>query len=314
MCVGRAVGQNSGMDYAEAQAAFFQPRSTDAPPPGTAIIGTPGRTLRDAIEPIATICFWAEPAYEQYARNGLDFLGGYIWGRSCVLGEPEGTVVASAFGVFEPGLVVSLYDTAREACGLAEVRAAKEAGAVESLRQVLGEPDGLEEAVARLRRVVAGADPYGRAMHAGLAALPWPADPLGQLWHACTILREHRGDGHLAACVTAGLNGLQANLLTELLVGWEPFAYTASRGWSPEAMQAGMASLEARGLVAGGALSVEGRRLRSELEAVTDRSVQPVVDALGDDLPALVETLDGWSQRIIDKGWFPPDPYKRASG
>ena len=104
------------------------------------------------------------------------------------------------------------------------------------------------------------------------------------------------------------------DLLTELLVGWEPFAYTASRGWSPEAMQAGMASLEARGLVAGGALSVEGRRLRSELEAVTDRSVQPVVDAFGDDLPALVETLDGWSQRIIDKGWFPPDPYKRASG
>jgi hypothetical protein len=302
------------MDYTEAKAAFFQPRASEAPPPGTAVIGTPGRVLRDAIEPIATICFWAEPAYERYAANGLDFLGGYIWGRSSVLGEPEGTVVASAFGVFEPGLVVSLYDAARAACGLAHVRVAKEAGAVESLRQVLGDPDGLEEVVARLRVVVAAADPYGRAMHAGLAALPWPADPLGQLWHACSILREHRGDGHLAACVTAGLNGLQANLLTELLVGWEPFAYTASRGWSPEAMQAGMASLEARGLVVGGALSVEGRRLRSEIEASTDRSVQPVVDALGDDLPALVETLDGWSQRIIDKGWFPPDPYKRASG
>src|SRR4029453_2916524 len=166
------------MDYAEAQAAFFQPRSADAPPPGTAIIGTPGRTLRDAIEPIATLCFWAEPASEQYARNGLDFLGGYIWGRSCVLGEPEGTVVASAFGVFEPGLVVSLYDAARAACGLAEVRAAKEAGAVESLRRVLGDPAGLGEAVARLRRAVDAAEPYGPRMHAGLGPLPWPADPL----------------------------------------------------------------------------------------------------------------------------------------
>jgi hypothetical protein len=314
LCARNRAGQNSAMDYAEARAAFFQPRLAEAPPPGTAASRTPGRALRDAIEPIATVCFWAEPAYEQYARNGLDFLGGYVWGRSCVLGEPEGTVVASAFGVFEPGLVVSLYDAARAACGLAEVRAAKEAGAVVSLRQVLGEPAGLGEAVAQLRRAVDATDPYGRTMHAGLTALPWPEDPLGQLWHACTILREHRGDGHLAACVTAGLNGLEANLLTELLVGWEPFAYTASRGWSPEAMQAGMAALEARGLVAGGALSDEGRRLRSELEATTDRSVQPVIDALGDDLPALVETLDGWSQQIIEKGWFPPDPYKRASG
>jgi hypothetical protein len=302
------------MDYAEARDAFFQPRAAGAPPPGAAAGRTPARALRDAIEPIATICFWAEPAYERYAANGLDFLGGYIWGRSCVLGEPEGTVVASAFGVFEPGLVVSLYDAARAACGLDQVRAAKEAGAVESLRQVLGEPDGLEEVVARLRRAAAAADPYGRTMHAGLSALPWPADPLGQLWHACTILREHRGDGHLAGWVTAGLNGLQANLLTELVVGWEPFAYTASRGWSPDAMEAGMASLEARGLVAGGELSEDGRRLRAELEMVTDRSVQPVVDELGDDLPALVETLDGWSRKIVDKGWFPPDPYKRASG
>jgi hypothetical protein len=302
------------MDYAEAQAAFFQPRAADAPPPGTSDDPTPGRELRDAIEPIATICFWAEPAYEHYARAGLDFLGGYVWGRSSVLGEPEGTVVASAFGVFEPGLIVSLYDAAREACGLAEVRAVKEAGAVESLRQVLGEPAGLAEAVAQLRRAVDAADPYGRTMHSGLRALPWPADPLGQLWHACTILREHRGDGHLAACVAAGLNGLQANLLTELLVGWEPFAYAASRGWSPEAMEAGVAALEARGLVAGGAFTEAGRRLRADVEETTDRLVQPVVDALGGDLPALVQTLDGWSRQIVEAGWFPPDPYKRAAG
>ena len=113
--------------------------------------------------------------------------------------------------------------------------------------------------------------------------------------------------------MTAGLNGLQANLLTELLVGWEPFAYTASRGWSPEAMQAGMASLEAlawwpaeRSAWKGAACGRSSRR--------SPTGAQPVVDAFGDDLPALVETLDGWSQRIIDKGWFPArDRAKRAS-
>jgi hypothetical protein len=182
------------------------------------------------------------------------------------------------------------------------------------LIQVLGEPDGVGEAVEQLRRGVAAADPIGRPMHAGLTALLWPAEPLAQLWHACTMLREHRGDGHVAVYVAAGLTGLEANLLTELTVGWEPLAYTATRGWSAEAMQGGLHRLQARGLVADGALTDEGRRLRDELEERTDRVVQPVVDAIGDDLPALTGRLAEWSQMIIEHGWFPPDPYKRASG
>jgi hypothetical protein len=304
----------ASMDYAEAQAAFFQARPAGAPEPGSSTWRSPARQLRDAIEPVAAICFWSRLAYDQYARLGLDFLTGYVWSRSSVLGEPEGTVVASSFGVFEPGLIANLYDAARKACGLAEVRAAKETGAVESLRTVLGEPTGLAEAVDLLRRGVAAADPTGRPMHAGLTALPWPTHPLGQLWHACTILREHRGDGHLAVCVAAGLDGLAANLLTELAVGWDPLAYTATRGWSPEAMTAGLAGLAARGLAADGALTEKGRRLRDDIEDGTDRLVQPVVEAIGDDLPDLVDRLTGWSQQIVDHGWFPPDPNKRASG
>lgn len=302
------------MDYAEARAAFFQPRPDGSAAAGTSDWTSPARSLRDAIEPIATICFWSEPAYEAYAAEGLDFLQGYVWGRGSVLGEPEGTVVASSFGVFEPGLVVALYDAGRAACPLPRIRAAKERGAVTALRQVLGAPDGLGEAVRDLRRGVAAADASGRPMFAGARALAWPGDDLGALWQACTMLREHRGDGHLAACVAAGLTGLEANLLTELRVGWEPLAYTATRGWSPEAMEAATDRLAARGLVADGELTDDGRRLRDDLERTTDRLVQPVVDAIGDDLPALVERLDGWARQIIDAGWFPPDPYKRASG
>ena len=79
------------MDYAEARAAFFQPRAVDAPPPRVGHwADTPARRLRDAIEPIATICFWSEPAYKAYEHRGLDFLQGYVWGRTCVLGEPDG--------------------------------------------------------------------------------------------------------------------------------------------------------------------------------------------------------------------------------
>lgn len=302
------------MDYAEARAAFFQPRPDGASPAGTSEWTSPARSLRDAIEPIATICFWSEPAYQAYAAEGLDFLQGYVWGRGCVLGEPEGAVVASSFGVFEPGLIIQLYDTARAACPLPRIRSAKQEGAVTALQEVLGAPDGLADAVSVLRRGVDAADTSGRPMYAGARALPWPDDELGRLWHVCTLLREHRGDGHLAACVTAGLTGLEANLLTEMRVGWEPLAYTATRGWSPEAMQAAVDRLTSRGLVAGGALTEAGHALRDAVEQTTDELVQPVVEALGTELQYVERLLDGWSQQIVDAGWFPPDPYKRASG
>ena len=303
------------MDYAEARAAFFQPRPDGAAPAGSTDWRSPARALRDALEPIATICFWAEPAYAAYAAQGLDFLQGYVWGRGSALGEPEGTVVAAAFGVFEPGLIASLYDSGRAVCSLADVRAAKESGAVAALRTVLGDaPDGLDQVVAGLRRGAAAADPTGRPMFAGLSRLPWPDHPLGQLWHAATQLREYRGDGHLAACVTSGLSGLEANVLTELRVGWEPQAYTGSRGWSPEAMDAATAALGARGLITGGALTADGAALRNAIEETTDRLTAAVVDAIGDDLAGLTKTVEAWSQQIIDHGWFPPDPYKRASG
>ncbi len=299
------------MDYAEARAAFFGGRDGEARTLGWS---TPARRLRDAIEPLATICFWSEPAYDAYAALGLDFLQGYVYGRGSVLGDAEPSVVAAAFGVFEPGLVADLFRSGSGTCGVAEVRDAKLQGAVAALRACIDEPDDLDEVVAVLRRGTEAADPTGRALHAGLTALPWPDEPLGQLWHACSVLREHRGDGHLAALVSAGVDGVQANRLTELWVGWEPLSYTGSRAWSPEAMDAATATLESRGWLADGDLTDAGRQAREDLEATTDRSVQAVVDAIGDDLDRVVARLGEWAGQVVDHGWFPPDPYKRASG
>ncbi|QIK65950.1 hypothetical protein G7072_06015 [Nocardioides sp. HDW12B] len=299
------------MDYTEARAAFFGEREGDARPLDWT---SPARRLRDAIEPIATICFWSEPAYDAYAAEGLDFLQGYVYGRGCVLGDAEPAVAAAAFGVFEPGLVADLFASGRATCSVEAVRAAKQHGAVAALRECIGDPEELADVVAVLRRACEAADPTGRALHAGLTSLPWPDDLVGQLWHACSILREHRGDGHLAALVAAGVDGVQANQLTELWVGWDPLAYTGSRAWAPETMGAGTASLEARGWVADGALTDAGRQVREDLETATDRSVQVAVDALGDDLDRVVVLLDDWAGRVVARGWFPPDPYKRASG
>ncbi len=299
------------MDYSEAQAAFFAPREGEARPLGWT---TPARRLRDAIEPLATICYWSEPAYDAYAGLGLDFLSGYVWSRASSLGEPEPALVATAFGVFEPGLVADLYSTGRATASLEQVRHARESGAVTALREVLGEPDGLAEAVGDLETAVAAAPALARPFFSGLQGWPEPAEDLGRLWLACTRLREHRGDSHLVALADAELDGVQANLLTELWVGFEPLTYAGSRAWSPEAMGEASGALEARGLVVDRTLSEAGRALREAVEEATDRLVQPVVDELGDRLDPLVERLEGWAEQVVASGWFPPDPYKRAAG
>jgi hypothetical protein len=183
-----------------------------------------------------------------------------------------------------------------------------------ALRTALRAPERAAEVTGVLRRAAERAGAAGRPLFAGLAGLPWPDDDLAQLWHVATMLRELRGDSHLAAYVAAGLTGLEANLLTELQVGWAPWSYTATRGWPREAMYEAAAGLRERGLVADGALTAAGTRLRHELEETTDRQMAPVLEAVGPALDAIVPQLEQWSADIIDVGWFPPDPYKRASG
>lgn len=301
------------MDYAQARTVFLSPPPAGRPAPH--VPDTPARRLRDAAEPIATTYIWGRPVNERLAELGLNFLTGYVWSRAAPMGEPSAPVVAAAFAVFEPGLVAGLYEEARRAASRDSVLVAREEGTVASLRELLPDAD-VQGAVEVLRRAtdVAAADVAGRPLFAGLASLPWPADPLGQLWHATNLLREYRGDVHVAANVAAGVTGLQMNLLTEVWVGWEPTAYAGTRGWSPEAMAAADAALERRGLLSGGRFTETGQRLRDAIEEQTEAVMAPLLDAIGPDLPDLTRQLDEWSARIVAAGAAPPDVYKRVSG
>ena len=298
------------------QAAFLTEPASGRPDPR--VPSGAARSLRDAAEPIATVGFWGRPAYDALAGLGLEFLTGYVWGRSAPMGEPSAPVVVAAFGVFEPGLVTGLYEQARSLCTREQVLAAREAGAVASLRELLPDvpPGEVTEAAAQLRRAtdVAAADVAGRPLFAGLTSLPWPADPWGQLWHAANLLREYRGDVHQAANVAAGLTGAQMNLVTEYWVGWEPGAYAGTRGWSPEALAAADAALTEQGWIADGALTATGRQRRDAVEAATDAALDRVLAPIGDGLPALTDRLDRWSAAIVAGGAAPPDRYKRVSG
>jgi hypothetical protein len=301
------------VDYAQARTTFLAPAPEGRPAPR--VPDTPARRLRDAVEPIATISFWGKPVNDRFAALGLNFLTGYVWARSAPMGEPTAPVVVAAFGVFEPELVTALYEEARGIATRGQVLEAREAGAVESLRQLLPDADVRAAAGALERGVDAVAlDVAGRPLFAGLLSLPWPEDPLGQLWHAACLLREYRGDVHVAANVAAGLSGLQMNLLTEYWIGWEPGAYAGTRGWSPEAMAAADTALTGRGLVAGGALTDAGRALRDTVEEQTEAALAPVLEAIGPTLPELTAQLDGWAAAIVAGGAAPPDLYKRVSG
>lgn len=301
------------MDYSSAQAVFLGPPPEGRPAPR--VPDTPARRLRDAAEPIATTHFWSERTNAALADRGLDFLTGYVWSRSAPLGTPAPRVVAAAMGAFEPGLVIGLCEQAQAAASRDDVLAAREQATVEHLEELLAGED-VADAADRLDRAVdaLAADVAGRPLFAGLLALPRPGSAVGRLWHAACTLREYRGDVHQAAAVTAGLSGVQMNLVTEYWVGWEPRTFAGTRGWSPEAMDVADAALTDRGLVAGGSLTDEGRRLRDGIEERTDAAMAPALDAIGDGLDDLVRQLDAWSARIIAGGAAPQDPYKRVSG
>ena len=154
----------------------------------------------------------------------------------------------------------------------------------------------------------------GRPLFAGLLSQAWPDDPVGQLWRACELAREHRGDSHIAACVANGLDPVEMNILTELWVGMPLGGYTASRGWSPERIASTASAMAAKGWLEGESLTADGAALRTDIEASTDRLQEPILDALGAGIEQVLVDLTAWSQLCIDAKAFPPDVFKRAAG
>jgi hypothetical protein len=300
------------VDYDAVVEMFFRP----SPPglvPAPVREASPMRRLRDAIEPIAMHSVWSRETNERLAGLGLDFLGAYVWGRAAALGEPEAGVVVSSFAVFEPGMVTATYDGARSRCARAPMLAARASATIASLRRVLAGVE-VEPVADRLAAAVSAADPTGRPLFAGLLRQAWPDDPIGRLWRACELAREHRGDSHVAASIVSGLAPLDMNVVTELWVGMPLGSYSATRGWSAEQIAAAAHDLRQAGLLDGDELSAAGRRQRDVLEATTDAMEASIVDSLGNHFEGDLAQLGDWSQRCVDAGAFPPDVFKRAAG
>lgn len=220
------------------------------------------RELWTLFEPIHAVPYFAPEARAAYEAAGLrGYWRGYFAGRAAPLGRVGPEPVVAAFFGFAPSMVERALPAVWDLASPEAALAAKRAGALAALRRVLGETD-VTDAVDVLESAVAGLDLAGRVLGAAHAALPVPDEPLVRLWHAAGVLREHRGDGHVAAYVAHDVDGCEALVLRasiDLDREWlQPY-----RGWTDEQWDAATERLRDRGLLG-------SRELLESVEAATD--------------------------------------------
>lgn len=236
----------------------------------------------------------------------------YFAGRAAPMGAVSAGVVTATFYNFSPGLVARSIPQAWNLARPEAIVGARFAAADAALTRLLG-PDVIASAdlitLAELTREAATAcRPEGRPLYAGHADLDWPDAPHLVMWHALSLLREYRGDGHICALLGAGLSGLEA-LVTHTATGRgfvREFAQ-ASRGWSDEEWEGAVEALTARGLLAtDGSLTPAGDALRAHVEEETDRLDVDPWQHLGDEgTEEVVRIGKAMTRTVMKAGAFP---------
>jgi helix-turn-helix protein len=265
-----------------------------------------------AVEPLNNHLYFAPEQDEYLTAVGLrPGRMCYFAGRAAPMGEVGPGTVTATFYNFAPALVARHIPRAWTLADPQQVVEARLAAARAALTRLLGQECAASAEVVELAELLREAcralTPEGRPLYAGHADQPWPEEPLLSLWHGATLLREHRGDGHIAVLVRHGLSGVEA-LVTHTVTGrgfTEPAA-KATRGWSDEDWAAASAGLTERGLLADGDLTDAGRRLRADIEAGTDELSAAPWQHLGAERTARVVALGkGLSARLVAAGAYP---------
>ena len=267
------------------------------------------RRLFELTEPIPMVNFSSPEPNDAMAALGFrGYWDGYFAGRSAPLGRVPAEVVHAAFYNFAVGEVArhipKVWDTTTpEAAHAARLR-----GCVAALRRILGdfiETPGLARAADLLTKAAASAPTEGRVMYAGLRSLPVPAEPVARLWHAANMLREHRGDGHIAALLGEQIGGTESHVLSALDMGIHPAESFGRIHHLPAARLAEvMDGLRSRGLIdAGGRFTDAGRAVKDRVEARTDALAEAPYDGLEPaELQELIAVLEPISARLVASG------------
>ncbi len=282
---------------------------------------SPQRRAWRITEPLHALIYFVPEAPERYAALGVGPGEGYFAGRAAALGPVGAGVVAATFYNFNPELIAralpAVWQRTTPAAMLEARLAAADAALTRGLgAEVLASPE-VAEAAGLARRAAEGAAafPYGRPLYAAMAELPWPRAPHLVLWHAQMLLREFRGDGHVAALLTAGISGLEAVRLHGASGEMDARFLRASRGWSRASWAAVTDDLRARGFLDDdGGLTDAGRELRAGVEATTDRLAEPAYDGLGPDgCVRLAELTRPLTITVVKAGMLDPASLDRGT-
>lgn len=259
------------------------------------------------------------PEMRAFGDVGLpEYWRAYMAYRSAPMGAVAPAVVTATFYNFAPRVVEAGLPSAWEQVSPAGAIELRNSCMDEALRRALGElasAPGVSEAAELALMGIEGTDYTGRALFGAHLQLPHPAVPHMLLWHACTLWREHRGDGHNIALAAAGIDGVECHVLLAGKGIASAEVIQKIRGWTADEWNDATARLRRRRLIEpDGALTTAGQMLRAEIETHTDELAAEPRERLGADRTArLIELLDPMVTHLVDTGavagrWPPPKP------
>jgi hypothetical protein len=258
------------------------------------------RRMFELVEPIGLIPYSADdPNEAMFALGFSNYWDTYFAGRAAPLGLVPAEVVDALFYNFAPGEVARHIPKVWRTTTPEAAIAARQEGCAKALRRILGERvDSPEFARATdlLLKAATSAPFEGRPMYAALRALPVPEDVVVRMFHAASLLREHRGDGHIAALVTERVGGLEAHVLVALSMDMPAEKFGRIHHLPASQLAAVIEGMRDRGLIGDdGWLSADGRAVKQRVEALTDDLAAKPYEVLEprelDELMALLEPL-----------------------
>lgn len=282
---------------------------------------SPPRALTRLAEPIHAVSYYTAEAADFSDCGYKGWWHAYFGYRPAPMGAVNAATVVATFYNFAPRMVARAVPGVWDILSPADAIDMRRERVARSLTRIFGAPAGSDarpweepaaRAVALLRPALHATGGAGRPLFAAYADLPWPREPLLALWHACTLLRELRGDSHNIALAAAEIDGVSAHVLMTARGYGNRATIQAIRGWNDDEWDTAVETLQERGWLdtgtadgggAGGVgLTAAGRAGRSAIEAHTDALSSELTRRLGADLADVLDLLRPVSDHLTGTG------------
>ncbi len=275
-------------------------------PPALSATRRLARRMFELVEPIGVIPYSADEPHEaMFALGFTNYWDTYFAGRAATLGSSvPAEVVHALFYSFGPGEVARHIPKVWSTTTPEAAIAARQEGCVNALFRILGDlvdTSGFTRAIELLTKAATSAPIEGRPMYAALRTLPLPEEPVARLFHAATLLREHRGDGHIAALMVEGIGGLEAHVLSALDMGIPATTFGRIHHLPSSRLTDLIEKMKDRGLIKDEVtFTPAGRQAKDRVEALTDDLAHTPYEVLTTaELDALIAALEPIAQKLI---------------